>query len=131
MLGNKKAPPESEPLDLTDHGSGARAFTLPPFFVEKDFFGGFPLFVSDGEYVVIRRLDEKGRRQYIVSGIVGLMKVAEMSIILADEGASLLYPKIFPPIFFKTPPHDTKVSLFSRNIELLMPQVDFVVLICP
>ena len=86
--GNKRSRPEGGPADLIDEGSAARAFTLPPCFVEKDFFEGFPLIVSDGESEVIRRLDEEGTRQHLASGMVGLMKVAEMVVVLAGEGAN-------------------------------------------
>ena len=65
-----------------------RAFNLPPCFVEKDFFEGFPLTVSDNESGIIRRLDKEGRRKHLASGMVGLMKVAKMVVVLAGEGAS-------------------------------------------
>ena len=34
----KRTHPEGGPTDLVDEGSAARSFTLPPCFVEKDFF---------------------------------------------------------------------------------------------
>ena len=48
--------PESEPVDLTEDDPGAQAFNLPPCFVEKDFFEGFPLAVSNDESAIITRM---------------------------------------------------------------------------
>ena len=62
MLGKKKGRPKNEPVDLTDDGPCARAFNLPPCFVDNYFFEGFPLVVSTDESAIIRQLDENGRR---------------------------------------------------------------------
>ena len=87
-VGKKKGHPEIDLMDLTDDGSGAQSFTLHPLFIEKDFFKGFPLAVSNGECAVIRQLDEEGRRKHQASSMVSLMKVTEMVVSLAGEGAN-------------------------------------------
>ena len=48
----------------------------------------FPLTVSNNESDIIRRLDEEGRRKHLASSMIGMMKVAEMVVVLAGEGAS-------------------------------------------
>ena len=44
--------------------------------------------VSDNESDIIRRLDEEDKRKHLASSMVRLMKVAEMVVVLAGEGAS-------------------------------------------
>ena len=75
---------------MIDGGAGARAFGLPPCFVEKDFFEGFPLSVSDNEADIIRRLNKKGRRKHLTASMVGVVKMVEMAVVLAGEGSDSL-----------------------------------------
>ena len=46
-LGKNRGRYEDEILDLTVDGSCTRSFSPPPCFVEKDFFEGYPLTVSN------------------------------------------------------------------------------------
>ena len=50
--------------------------------MEKDFFEGFPLTVSDNEPDIIRRLDDEGQRKHLASSMVGVMKMREMVVVL-------------------------------------------------
>ena len=61
---------------MTDGGVGTRAFSLPPCFVKKDFFKGFPLTVSNNEADIIRRLDKEGRRKHFAASMIGVVKMA-------------------------------------------------------
>ena len=87
MLGRKWSRPADGVAGVTG-GATSRAFSLPPCFVEKDFFEGFPLTVSDNESDMIRRLDDEGRRNHLASRMVRVMKMVEMDMVLASEGAS-------------------------------------------
>ena len=87
MLGRKRSRPADGVADVTG-GATARAFSLPPCFMEKDFFEGFPLIVLDNESDIIRRLDDEGRRKHLASIMAGVMKMAEMVVVLVGEGAS-------------------------------------------
>ena len=60
MLSKKRSRPEGGLANVTKEGVTARAFNLPPCFVEKDFFEGFPLTMSDVESDIFKRLDEEG-----------------------------------------------------------------------
>ena len=44
--------------------------------------------MSDDESAFIRRLDVEGRRKYMASSMVSLMKVTKMDVVLAGSGAS-------------------------------------------
>ena len=59
LVTRKRSRPE-DGAEVTDGGAAARAFGLPPCFVEKYFFEGFPLTVSDNEADIIRQLDKEG-----------------------------------------------------------------------
>ena len=68
---------------MTDGEAGARAFSLSPSFMEKDFFEGFPLTVYDNKDDIIRRLDKEGRRKNLAASMIGVVKMAEMAVVLA------------------------------------------------
>ena len=55
--------------------------------MEKDFFEGFPLTVSDNEVDIIRRLNKEGRRKHLAASMVGVVKMADMAVVLAGEGS--------------------------------------------
>ena len=71
--------------EVPDESAAARAFGLPPCFKEKDFFEGFPLTVSSDEAETIRRLNKESRRKHLAASMVGMVKMAEMAVILAEE----------------------------------------------
>ncbi|KAL5058119.1 hypothetical protein RYX36_029723, partial [Vicia faba] len=73
--------------EVGDESVAARAFGLPPCFKGKDFFEGFPLMLSNDEAETIRRLDKESRRKHLAASMVGMVKMAEMAVILSDEGS--------------------------------------------
>ena len=55
--------------------------------MEKDFFEGFPLSVSNNEADIMKRLDKEGRRKHLTASMVGVVKMVEMVVVLAGEGS--------------------------------------------
>ena len=74
LVSKKRSRPD-DGVELTNGGAGALAFGLPPYFVEKDFFEGFPLSMSDNEVDNIKRLDKEGRRKHLTASMVGGVKM--------------------------------------------------------
>ena len=86
LIIRKRSRPEGG-AETVDELVAARGFGLPPCFMEKDFFEGFPLAVSDNEANIIKRLDKEGRRKHLAASMVGVVKMAEMAVVLAGEGS--------------------------------------------
>ena len=86
LVSRKRSRPEGG-AETSDEPVAARAFGLPPCFVEKDFFDGFPLTLSDNEADIIKRLDKEGRRKHLSTSMVRVVKMAEMVVVLAGEGS--------------------------------------------
>ncbi|CAI8616980.1 unnamed protein product [Vicia faba] len=86
LVSKKRSRPD-DGVEVTGGGAAARAFGLPPCFVEKDFFEGFPFTVSDNEADIIKRLDKEGWRKHLTASMVGVVKMAEMAVVLAREGS--------------------------------------------
>ena len=86
-LVSKKQSRPDDGVEVTDGGTTARAFGLPPCFAEKNFFEGFPLTVPDNEADINKRLDKEGRRKHLAANMVGVVKMAEMVVVLAGEGS--------------------------------------------
>ncbi|CAI8614961.1 unnamed protein product [Vicia faba] len=86
LVSRKRSRPEGG-AETGDETVAARAFSLPPCFVEKDFFEGFPLTVSDNEADIIKRLDKEGLRKHLAASMVGVVKMIEMDVVLAGEGS--------------------------------------------
>ncbi|KAL5080186.1 hypothetical protein RYX36_008607 [Vicia faba] len=53
----------------------------------EGFFEGFPLTVSTDEADTIRRLSKESRRKHLAANMVGMVKMAKMAVVLAEEGA--------------------------------------------
>ena len=77
LVSRKQSWPK-DGAEATDEPVAAWAFGLPPCFVEKDFFEGFPMTVSDNEADIIRRLDKEGQRKHLAASMVGVVKMAEI-----------------------------------------------------
>ena len=86
LVSRKRSRPEGG-AEATDEPVSVPDFGLLPCFVEKDFFEGFPLTVSDNKADIIKRLDKEGRRKHLAASMVGVVKMAEMVVVLAGEGS--------------------------------------------
>ena len=76
---------ESQP-DVGEDSIAVRSFGLPPCFKEEGFFEGFPLSVNADEVKTIRRMSKENRRRHLAANMAGLIKMAEMAVVLAEEG---------------------------------------------
>ena len=69
-----------------EDASAVRSFGLPPYFKEEGFFEGFPLSVVADEAETIRRMSKEDRRRHLAANMAGLVKMAEMVVVLSEEG---------------------------------------------
>ena len=86
LIPRKRNRVESQP-EVGEDSSAVRSFGLPPCFKEEGFFEGYPLSVSADEADTIRRMSKESRRRHLAANMVGLVKMAEMAVVLAEEGA--------------------------------------------
>ena len=85
LIPRKRNRVESQ-SEVGEDSSAVRSFGLPPCFKEEGFFEGFPLSVSADEADTIRRLSKENWRKHLAANMVGMVKMAEMAVVLAEEG---------------------------------------------